>query len=44
MVIRCFIVLKLLIERSIKFKATETEKDLQPAEVQETAYQSLVRR
>jgi hypothetical protein len=44
MVVRCFIVLKLLIERSIKFKATETDEGLQPADVQEIAYQSLVKR
>jgi len=44
MVIRYFIALNLLIERSINFKATETTTELQPAEVQKITDQSLVSR
>jgi len=44
MIIRGFVVLKLLIERSISVKATETIAELQPAKVRRITDQSLVGR
>jgi hypothetical protein len=44
MVIRCFLAMELLIERSISVKATETIAELQPAKVRKITDQSLVGR